>query len=129
MPATTTTERPAFRAPWTAGAAAYPEADTFAAAREGFKRKRKSVMFHMTNEGEAGDQPCAYCGGLLREPALAAEKDHGKGVTSVSPAAAKADRHSTWTYYPDVKRFGRGNHYVCSWSSLLGDLHAKYRDV
>ena len=41
---TATTTRPAYRQPWTHGAKAYPQADTFDALRDGTKRKRKSLI-------------------------------------------------------------------------------------
>lgn len=109
-----------FRLPWTQGACAYPEADTFAAAKEGFKRRRKAVMFHMPNTGEAGDQDCAYCGGTLREPARAASKDHGNNTRSEQSAAEKPDKWSTWYYVPASKSVVGGVHYMCSWSNLMG---------
>jgi len=111
-----------FRLPWTGGAHAYPEADTFSAAKEGFKRRRKGVMFHMPNTGEAGAQSCAYCGGILAEPALAASKDHGNNTRSEQSAAVKPDRFSTWHYDPRGKRVIGGVHYQCSWSNLLGAI-------
>jgi hypothetical protein len=119
--------RPAFRLPWTHGVAAYPEADTFEAAKDGFKRRRKSVIFHMPNTGEAGAQTCAFCTGILREPALAATRDMGNGVRSESPASSTPDRFSTWTYVPRLKGIVGGMHYVCSWSNLLGGIYAEAR--
>lgn len=101
-----------FRSPWTAGARAYYEADTFEAAREGFKRKRKSIMFHMTNTGEAGDQTCIVCGALLRDA-----EDRTK--TNVTGGTATPDRWSTWHYVPATKSIVGGMHYGCSWSVLL----------
>lgn len=107
----TTATRPAFRKPWTHGAAAYTEADTFAAMYEGLKRTRKSRLVHMPNDGEAGDQPCAVCGIRLRDP------------YPVNPgeAATKVDRYSTWHYIPSRKS-ARGAHYYCSWGALLSRL-------
>lgn len=118
---------PQFRAPWTHGAAAYFEADTFDAAREGFKRKRKPVLFHMPNTGEAGDKPCVHCGGLLREPARAVTRAHGNGVRSEQDAAKTPDKWSSWYYDPKSKSIVGGRHYICSWSSLLGALHSSTR--
>lgn len=105
----TTDTRPAFRKSWTHGAKAMPEADTFAAMKEGFKRCRKSQMVHMPNSGEAGDQPCAVCGVTLREPY----------AVNKGEAPSKADQWSTWDYNPRTKR-AVGMHYYCSWSALLG---------
>lgn len=107
---TNTVTRPAFRKPWTNGAYAYFEADTFAAAREGFKRKRKSLIFHMSNDGEAGDRKCVTCGGTLREASL------------LPGSSGSPDRWSTWTYSPERKAVGNGQHYVCSWQSLLNRI-------
>jgi len=108
----TTTEvtRPAFRKPWTFGAYAYVEADTFAAAREGFKRVRKTKIFHMGNDGEAGDRACVTCGGVLREPSL------------LPGSSGSLDRWSTWTYSPTHKAVGNGQHYICSWQSLMNRI-------
>lgn len=111
-----------FRLPWTEGAHAYPEADTFAAAREGFKRRRKSVMFHMPNSGEAGTHKCVTCGGLLSEPALAFTRNMGNDTRVESPAGTKPDKHSTWYYDPTRKAVVGGQHYICSWSILLGRI-------
>lgn len=106
---------PAFRLPWTNGAHAYPEADTFEAARQGFKRRRKDVIFHMSNTGEAGKHACATCGVLLSEPADA----NGGGFTRTGNADPTPDKWSTWTYRAKEKGFSGGQHYACSWSSLL----------
>lgn len=114
MTTQTATARPAFRKPFTYGAAAYPEADTFAAALEGFRLRRKTVMFHMSNDGEAGDRKCIGCGGVLREPALAVN-----GTNYQAPAAQSADKFSTWDYSPKHKAVGNGRHYVCSWGLLF----------
>lgn len=102
-----TTMIPEFRLPWTYGAKAYPEADTFAAAREGFKRRRKTVIFHMTNDGEAGDRLCVVCGIALREP---------------SEGRDRPDLHSTWDYSPEHKAVGNGRHYICSWTALMNRI-------
>ena len=99
--------RPAYRAPWSHGAYAYDEADTFAALAEGMKRKRKSRIVHMTNEGEAGDYPCVACGIPLRE---------------VGPGSNKPDVHSTWTWSVKHKAATRGMHYTCSWGALFAAL-------
>lgn len=109
--------RPAFRKPWTHGAKAYIEADTFEALREGMKRMRKSHLVHMPNSGEAGLQPCASCGVLLREP------------YAVNPGEEprKIDEWSTWRWNPK-KKTAYGQHYYCSWGSLIGrmfDMHDK----
>lgn len=116
-----------FASPWSSGegfrAHAYPTARTFAAAREGFKGKRNSVMFHMLNTGEAGEHECEACGGKLNEPARAYSKSMGNNTRVESPAGTKVDKHSTWFYYPG-KGFSGGMHYVCSWSNLLGRIAA-----
>lgn len=103
--------RPAFRKPWTHGAKAYPEADTFEALKESMKRKRKPYLVHMTNAGEAGEKPCASCGVPLREP------------YQVDPDSPKTrvDDNSTWHVDPRSKR-AYGQHYYCSWGSLMGRL-------
>lgn len=103
--------RPAFRKPWTHGARAYYEADTFEALREGMKRMRKSHMVHMPNSGEAGLMPCASCGVALREPYAVNEGEQ----------PSKADEWSTWTWLPKQKK-AYGQHYYCSWGSLMRDL-------
>lgn len=101
--------KPEFRAPWTHRARAYPEADTFSAALEGFKRKRKSVMFHMTNSGEAGAYSCEHCGNMLREPSVDSTRENV---------------HSTWHYDPKTKSVRGGVHYECSWSQTLNAVEA-----
>lgn len=113
---------PAFRQPWTNGAHAYPEADTFEAAREGFKRRRKDVIFHMSNTGEAGQQTCLHCGVLLSEPA---DANRG-GFQRTGDTEPKPDKWSTWTYLAKQKGIGGGMHYACSWSNLLHQI-AKVR--
>jgi hypothetical protein len=104
----TTTSRPAFRKPWTHGAKAYIEADTFSALREGMKRARNTRLVHMSNSGEAGAQPCAACGVLLRD------------MYAVNPGEAprRVDEWSTWEYNPRTKR-AVGMHYYCSWGALM----------
>lgn len=104
--AATTVARPAFRKPWEHGAKAYFEADSFAAALEGFRRKRKAQIFHMANGGEAGEQDCARCGVKLKEAAEGSE-------------FSKATRWSTWHYDPKQKAVVGGFHYECSWSQLF----------
>lgn len=100
--------RPGFREPWTHGAKAYTQADTFAALREGMKRKRNSRIIHMPNSGEAGDMPCASCGIKLKDP---------YAVNKGGPLE-KTDTYSTWHYSPKSKS-GYGQHYYCSWGSLM----------
>lgn len=100
---------------------AYHVADTFEDALAGFKRKRKAIIFHMPNEGEAGDLPCVVCGGLLRDPNREASLRAGR-TTSEGGAGTKPDRFSTWTYDPRRKTVGNGMHYLCSWSALMLDI-------
>lgn len=102
-------ERPAFRAPWSGGAAAYFEADSFEAALEGFKRKRKPVLFHMDNRGEAGDLDCAHCGSILRGPA--------EGNLEIRPTNS-----SSWHYDPKTKTIVGGVHYECSWARIFDSI-------
>lgn len=83
---------------------AYPTATNFADALEGFKGKRKQVMFHMTNSGEAGEIECSRCGVKLNQPA------EGMGD--------KVDKNSTWFFVPK-QGIGGGQHYACSWSSIF----------
>lgn len=120
-----TNNMPDFASPWSRGegfrAYAYPVARTFEAALEGFKGKRKPVIFHMLNAGEAGSHECITCGGKLSAPALAFTKHMGNDTRVESPAGVKADEHSTWTYSPG-KGIGGGMHSVCSWSNLLGAI-------
>lgn len=115
----------AFRKPWQDGAHAYPEADTFADALEGFKRKRKSVMFHMPNTGEAGDKKCVVCGGTLRDLPLDREISSGR-TTVYTGGAPKPDRWSTWDYSPSRKSVGNGRHYTCSWAALMLQIFVTY---
>lgn len=111
--------RPAFRKPWNNGAHAYTEADTFAAAQEGFKRVRKSQLFHMDNRGEAGDRACVSCGEKLRD-VNASER---VGVIHSSTGAPKSpDKWSTWRFDPRTKQIYGGQHYSCSWGTLLADI-------
>lgn len=104
----TETIRPAFRKPWTFGAKAYAEADTFAALREGMKRARKTHMIHMPNTGEAGDQPCAGCGVALRD----------QYAVNKGEVPSRTDEWSTWRYNPRT-RSAYGMHYYCSWGALM----------
>lgn len=103
---TTAAAKPAFRKPWERGAKGYFEADSFSAALEGFKRKRKTVAFHMANDGEAGAQLCAHCGVVLRDAAEGSE-------------FLKPNRFSTWHYDPNRKAVVGGFHYECSWSRIF----------
>ena len=103
---TTTPTRPAFRKPWEHGARAYHEADTFEAALAGFKRARTSKMFLMPNSGEAGQKRCASCALRLGGPI---------------PGQEKIDQFSTWVYDPKRKAVVGGQHYVCSWGSLINE--------
>lgn len=104
---------PSFRKPWTHGAKAYFEADTFDALREGMKRMRKSHLVHMPNSGEAGLKPCATCGIALGDPY---EINRGTGFEHMH-----TDEWSTWTWLPREKK-AYGQHYYCSWSSLMTRL-------
>lgn len=97
-----TDARPTFRKPWTHGAKAYIEADTFAALAEGMKRMRKVQTVLMPNTGEAGDKPCAACGVSLK---------------AASPNGS-LDKNSYWTYSPK-RRAAYGMHYECSWGAIL----------
>lgn len=111
----TTPSRPAYRAPWTNGAYAYPEADTFTAAQAALIRRRKVVMIHMTNTGEAGTHTCAVCGNALNQtPNL--------DVIGGTSNKTEPDHWSTWDYVPRIKRVVNGRHYICSWSALLTDI-------
>jgi len=117
---TNTKVKPAFRKPWEHGAYAYHEADTFAAALEGFRLRRKGEMFHMTNSGEAGRQLCVVCDRRLDE------------TYPTNPGEApgtKIDEHSTWTLRVSkdrngktIRQIGNGMHYGCSWSNLFNRI-------
>lgn len=111
--------KPGFRKPWDGGAYAYPEADSFADAHEGFKRKRTSVLFHMPNTGEAGQELCASCGIKLADP-YPVNAYNGRGQTST-------DKWSSWNWDAKRKAVTGGMHYGCSWGSLLTEL-AKIRE-
>lgn len=128
MATTTATRIPGFRAPWQDGARAYPEADTFAAALTGFKRKRKGVIFHMTNTGEAGDRMCVVCSGTLREAPVQKKISQGRTTihTGTTVTDVKPDRWSTWDYDAAGKRVGNGRHYTCSWSALMLQIFTTY---
>jgi len=118
---------PGFRLPWTQGAYAYPEADTFAAALAGFKRRRKRVIFHMPNSGEAGMRKCVVCGGILGELPKERTIRSGRTETTTGPGAHMTpDKHSTWTYDPQRKQVGNGMHYTCSWSALMLRIFVAY---
>lgn len=96
--------KPEFRRPWENGARAYFEADTFAAAREGFKRMRKDKDFLMLAGSQADTSPCAYCGIALGE---------------IGKDAQRKDKYSFWTYSAKRKQVGNGLHYLCGWQSLM----------
>jgi hypothetical protein len=113
MPHTASTV-PGYRNPWTQGAYAYPEADTFAAAKEGMKRKRKPVMFHMPNTGEAGNKTCVTCGAKLKDL-----PDMENAPFETSGGNPTPDKWSTWNYDPKTKSVVGGQHYGCSWGALL----------
>lgn len=101
-----------FAAPWSKGAAAYPQADTFEAVREAYKRARKPIMVKMSNAGEAGQHECAGCG-LKLNAAYPANPD-------TEPEHYRpAEERSTWTYDPAAKGFRGGMHYYCSWGALM----------
>lgn len=106
--ATTTSTRPAYRNPWSHGAHAYPQADTFEALREGVKRKRKTLIVHMPLGSEAGNVPCVTCGVNLGEKCPSSKLD-------------KLDPYSVWTVNPRAKT-AYGQHYYCSWSSLFEQI-------
>lgn len=104
----TQTSRPAYRKPWTHGARAYDEADTFAALKEGMKRCRKTRIVHMPNDGEAGLKPCAVCGIALRD----------MYAVNSGEKPSRTDEWSTWEYNPRTKK-AVGMHYYCSWGALM----------
>lgn len=115
---TTTTKAPTapvpgFHAPWTGIAKAYAVARTFDAAHAGFKRKRKSQMFKMDNNFEAGDIKCEACNIKLRNPYAA------------NPGGTRnqQDKQSTWTYLPASKTIVGGMHYYCSWGNLMTRIY------
>lgn len=120
-----------FASPWASKegfrAYGYPTARTFAGALAGFKGKRNSIMFHMLNTGEAGEKTCIACTGKLNQPALSYSSVAGTRTRVESPAGTKVDQYSTW-YYTPSRGFSGGMHYQCSWSNLLGMIHA-LRDV
>lgn len=118
---------PGFFPPWQGVARAYPVALTFEAALAGFKRKRKPVLFHMPNTGEAGRKHCAVCKGRLSAPAKAFSVKYANNVRSEGSASQARDRYSTWTYDPKLKAVKGGMHYVCSWGDLLGQVHSQAR--
>lgn len=120
---------PEFRLPWTNGARAYPEADTFAAALDGFKRRRKGVMFDMKNSGEAGKRSCVVCSGRLDEVPVPTTITVGRTsieTGTTSGATPTPDKWSTWDYDAKGKRVGNGRHYTCSWSALMLSIFTTY---
>lgn len=120
-----------FRNPWTQGAYAYPEADTFAAALAGFKRKRKNVIFHMPNTGEAGERTCVVCLGRLNAAPAERTITHGRTTihTGSATAGATPDKWSTWDYDAAGKRVGNGRHYTCSWNALMLNIFTTYDNM
>lgn len=108
---TTAVDRPAFRKPWTHGAKAYIEADTFEALREGMKRMRKGHIVHMPNTGEAGLIPCVTCGVGLGSMYSVNEGEEPRVI----------DEWSTWHWVPKYKA-AYGQHYYCSWGTLMERL-------
>ena len=108
--------RPGYRKPWTFGAYAYPEADTFADLQQSMYRRRKSYMINMPNDGEAGQHPCASCGVALGAPHVVNEHTPSLMHTTV-------DKFSTWHVDPKSKT-AYGQHYYCSWGTLLTQIFA-----
>lgn len=103
--------RPAFRAPWTAGAKAYPQADTIAALADGMRRRRKPLTVHVAMAAVA-DQPCACCGLPM------------SGEYEVNRGEGDMHRDDEWAYAdcdPRSKTFVL-RHYYCAWGILLGDV-------
>lgn len=118
-----------FRNPWTQGAYAYPEADTFAAALAGFKRKRKNVIFHMPNTGEAGERTCVVCHGPLNAVPLVREVSEGRTTIRTGQTNTSPDKWSTWDYDAAGKRVGNGRHYTCSWNALMLTIFTTYDNM
>lgn len=103
----TTTDRPAFRKPWTHGAKGYEEADTLDAMRAGLKRARKSRKVYIARD-EVAHLPCAACGVPLGDP------------YAVNPGGpqTQVDRRLAVDYNPRTGRIVP-LHYYCSWGTLM----------
>jgi len=106
------TNTPAYRAPWTHGAKAYPEADTFEALAAGIARKRKPLTVLVSHDA-CGDMPCAACGRALG------------GEYEVNPGAGDLRTDTLGRAYFDCNpRTGIavGRHYYCAWGATMRNI-------
>jgi hypothetical protein len=101
----TAIDRPAFRKPWEHGARAYHEADSLAAALEGFKRVRTIKSFIL--KGTTDDPPCGGCGRLLSD----------------DPAELDSYKGNRCQYHPRTKSISV-RHYTCAWGDTLAQVQA-----
>lgn len=109
---TATATRPAYRAPWTHGAKAYPEADSLDAMWNGIKRKRKALTVHVSHDA-VGDLPCACCGRPLG------------GEYPLNPGEPKMVIDRLGYAYCDVNprtKVARLCHYYCAWGMTLSQV-------
>lgn len=94
----------AFYKAWEKPAAAYPMADSYADAREGFARTRKPQDFILTDEGLVKEKPvCVKCGNRIEVG--------GGGNRCV--------------YYPKSKNI-EASHYMCTWGQIMDDVMGEY---
>jgi hypothetical protein len=112
--------RPAYRAPWTHGAKAYPEADTLDAMWQGVARKRSPLTVHVAHAGLVG-QCCAGCGLPFDAP---------YPVSPHQPDELTVDRLG-YAYVDVSPRKGEAvaRHYYCAWGAVMADVMKLRRAV
>lgn len=106
-------DRPAYRQPWTFGAKAYAEADTFEALAKGMSRKRSTQYVKMPTAylAEHG-LTCAACG-----RGIADDYEVNPGEGDFRPAEDSV----TVVYHPKTKAIST-HHYYCGWGLLMGEV-------
>lgn len=114
---TATTTRPAFRAPWTNGALADYQADTFEALKEGAKRKRNAFDVAMP-VAVAGHLPCIHCGVRI-DTAVPAENIKA----AVDGHLGREFPGAIIRYYPKTKTV-TARHYECGWQHIFNQITA-----
>lgn len=113
MPSTPpSVSRPAYRPPWTNGAKAYQEADTWEALEQGMKRKRK-VQWVSVPTAILADIPCGVCGTDCDQPYL---------VNPTDTRLHTPPERTTIQFHPRNKTF-TASHYYCGWGALLIQIH------
>lgn len=106
-----------YRPPWTAGAKAYPQADTMADVWEGVRRKRNRLTVHVAHAGLKGVM-CAGCGHALDGPYPVNDGEEPTHVDRLGYA------------YVDVNpRAGTAlaRHYYCAWGAVMANVLALHR--